>query len=284
MKLIALVDGSEYSHSVCDYAAWASLRLNAKLETLHVLDDRNNSAKLSNLSGNIGLGARTALMEELAEIDAQRSKLAQLMGRAILDDAVERIGEAGFADVETRLRHGDLVETVLSTEGDADCLILGKRGEAADFAKMHLGSNLERIVRASRKPILIASRKFKVPQSFMIAYDGGPSAEKAVESVCSSPLYTGLDCHLLCVTSPDNEALITKVKVAAEKLEILGGKVTTEITKGQPASIISERVTEKEIDLLVMGTYGHSKIRSLIIGSTTTELIRKCLIPVILYR
>jgi nucleotide-binding universal stress UspA family protein len=33
-----------------------------------------------------------------------------------------------------------------------------------------------------------------------------------------------------------------------------------------------------------MGAYGHSRIRTLIIGSTTTEVIRSCLIPVLLFR
>ncbi len=30
-----------------------------------------------------------------------------------------------------------------------------------------------------------------------------------------------------------------------------------------------------------MGAYGHSRIRSLIIGSTTTSLIRLCKVPVV---
>jgi len=38
------------------------------------------------------------------------------------------------------------------------------------------------------------------------------------------------------------------------------------------------------IDLLLMGAYGHSRIRNLIIGSTTTSMIRSCKIPVLLFR
>jgi nucleotide-binding universal stress UspA family protein len=36
--------------------------------------------------------------------------------------------------------------------------------------------------------------------------------------------------------------------------------------------------------MLVMGAYGHSRIRSLIIGSTTATMIRACKVPVILMR
>ncbi|HSP25858.1 MAG TPA: universal stress protein [Saliniramus sp.] len=48
------------------------------------------------------------------------------------------------------MRNGDLVEALQEYERDCDLVIIGKRGEAADFAKLHLGSNLERVVRSSR--------------------------------------------------------------------------------------------------------------------------------------
>jgi len=37
-------------------------------------------------------------------------------------------------------------------------------------------------------------------------------------------------------------------------------------------------------DLVVMGAYGHSRIRSLIIGSTTTATVRSCKVPLLLMR
>jgi nucleotide-binding universal stress UspA family protein len=33
--------------------------------------------------------------------------------------------------------------------------------------------------------------------------------------------------------------------------------------------------------LLVLGAYGHSRIRQLIVGSTTTALLRLCTVPVV---
>ena len=164
-KLIALVDGSTYSQSVCDHAAWVARGKNASVEVVHVLGRREGVAE-TNLSGNIGLGARTALLEELAELDATKAKLAQKRGRAILDDAKARIEAAGVKEVSCKLRNGDLVETLLELEKDADLVIVGKRGEAADFAKLHLGSNLERVVRASKKPVLVTSRAFQPIREF----------------------------------------------------------------------------------------------------------------------
>ena len=37
MKIIALVDGSTYSASVCDHAAWAAKRIGLGVELVHVL-------------------------------------------------------------------------------------------------------------------------------------------------------------------------------------------------------------------------------------------------------
>lgn len=281
-KLIALVDGSTYSQSVCDHAAWVARGKNASVEVVHVLGRREGVAE-TNLSGNIGLGARTALLEELAELDATKAKLAQKRGRAILDDAKARIEAAGVKEVSCKLRNGDLVETLLELEKDADLVIVGKRGEAADFAKLHLGSNLERVVRASKKPVLVTSRAFQPIREFLIAFDGGVSAQKAVDHIARSELFAGLKCHLLTVGA-DTPETKRNIEGAAALLRGAGYDVDTRIVTGPAEAVISEQVKGGAADLLVMGAYGHSRIRSLIIGSTTTQMIRSCQIPLLLFR
>ena len=64
-KILALVDGSAYSESVCHHTAWIAGRLNADVDVMHVLGPREGGAP-RDLSGAIGLGARSALLEELA--------------------------------------------------------------------------------------------------------------------------------------------------------------------------------------------------------------------------
>ncbi len=282
-KLIALLDGSVYSQSVCDHAAWIAQRTGAAVELLHVLGRRETGSAPADLSGNITLGARSALLEELTSLDEQRAKLAQKRGRAILDDGQARLAAAGIAAVTTKLRIGDFVETVAEMEAAADLIVVGKRGEAADFARLHLGSNLERVVRSSHKPVLVTARAFRPIESFLIAYDGGTSAMKAVDHIARSDLFAGLECRLLGVGAETAE---TRRRLAdAEALLTAGGyRVSADILPGQPDRVIADAVEAEGIDLLVMGAYGHSRIRNLIIGSTTTEMIRSCRIPVMLFR
>lgn len=280
-KLIALVDGSIYSKSVCDHAAWISERTGAPVEVLHVLGRRETAG--SDLSGAIALGARSALLKELTALDEQRARLAQKRGRALLEDAEAMLRAAGVEHVTTRLRNGDLVETVIEAEGDARGIVIGKRGEAADFAKMHLGSNLERIVRSSHKPVFVASRAFNPIRKVLIAYDAGPSAMRAVDHVARAPLFAGLDFHVL-TAGPESEDANRRLEDARATLEAGGHTVTIELASGQPDKVITDAVEREGADLLVMGAYGHSRIRAMIIGSTTTEMIRSCKIPVVLFR
>ena len=53
---------------------------------------------------------------------------------------------------------------------------------------------------------------------------------------------------------------------------------------GDPDEVIAAQVREHSIKLLVMGAYGHSRIREFILGSTTTSLLRTCRVPVLLFR
>jgi nucleotide-binding universal stress UspA family protein len=280
-KLVALVDGSIYSKSVCENAAWLARRAGTPVEVLHVLGRRD--VPVTDLSGSIALGARSALLADLAELDERRAKLSQQKGRAILEDAKAILTEGGIADVSTRLMNGDIVETLGDFEADAELIVIGKRGEGADFAKMHLGSNLERVVRSSKRPVFVAARGFSEIGTVLVAFDGGPSAMKAVDYVATSPIFAGLSVRLLTVGSENAEPR-AKLESAKAKLEAAGLTVTADIQPGQPETIIAEIVEQGGVDLLVMGAYGHSRIRSLFIGSTTSEMIRSCKIPVLLFR
>ena len=281
-KIVAFIDGSIYSESVCHNAAWIAERTAAPVELIHVLGPRDTSGKRDH-SGAIALGARTALLEELTELDAQRSKLMSHRGRAILDDARAILDKDGVTDISTRLRHGDVVEAVSEVEGDARVIIVGKRGEDADFAKGHLGSNLERIVRTSQKPVYVAARAFKPVNKVLVAFDGGASAMKAVDHIARSPVFQGLAIHVVTVGNETPEVR-KGLENAKALLKAAGLDAQTSVLPGQPEKALSDLVEQDNFDMLVMGAYGHSRIRSLIIGSTTTAMIRSCKVPVVLMR
>lgn len=282
-NIVALIDGSVYSRSVCDHAAWAAGRTGAPVELLHVLGPRLAPTEAPDLSAHLNAEAIDQLLHELAAHDEQAGKLAQRRARAILDAARARMAEDGVASVSVRLRQGDLVETLAGLEATTALVVVGKRGEAADFAKLHLGSNLERILRSSQRPVLVAARAFRPIARVLVAFDGGPSAMKAVAHIAGDALLRGLPIRLLTVGNPSAQAS-TRLAEAEAMLRAAGHDASSDIRPGQPEEVIAEAVREGSVDLLVMGAYGHSRIRTLFIGSTTTEIIRSGLIPVLLFR
>ncbi|WP_274426077.1 universal stress protein [Chelativorans sp. YIM 93263] len=280
-KILALVDGSIYADSVCGITGWAATRTGLPVEVVHVLGRRMSSS--FDLSGGLEPGERSALLEEYTRLDEQHGKLAQQKGRALLEATKTALDGAGVAKVETTLRRGDLLEALADLEVDTEIVVIGKRGEAADFAKLHLGSNLERVVRSAKVPVLVAARAYTPFNHFLIAYDGGKSANRAVDYVVASPLLEGMRCTILSVgaDTPENRS---RLEAPTLRLKSAGFDVDAQLLNGEPEEIIGTKVEAENIGLLVMGAYGHSRIRSLIIGSTTTEMVRRCKIPVLMFR
>ncbi|VVT09526.1 universal stress protein [Hoeflea sp. EC-HK425] len=280
--LLALVDGSTYSKSVCDHAAWAAARMDAEVDLLHVLDRQSGAGK-SDLSGSIALGARTALLEELSTLDEQRAKLLSQKGRAILDDARAIIEAAGQKVVGAHLRQGEIVETVIEQEGPASMIMVGKRGEEADFASLRLGAHLERFIRASHKPVFVASRAFKPIDTAIVAFDGGASSQRVVDHIARNKLFSGLRIDLVTVGQRNRDT--EKAQENAKAILTGGGlEVETTILAGQPDEVLGKRVEEHGAALVAMGAYGHSRIRAFVLGSTTSEMLRSCKAPVLLMR
>ncbi|HEU0153840.1 MAG TPA: universal stress protein [Arenimonas sp.] len=281
--VLAAIDPSVYGRSVAGLAAWAAGRLEAPLVLLHTIQ-RNLSPPAADLSGNLSLGGQEALMAQLADLDEQRARLAQEHGRILLEQTRDQLAGSGGVEAEVRQRHGELSDTLLDLEAGVRLFVLGKRGEHADFDRGQLGGQLEHVLRAVHRPVLVASRAFRPPQHFMIAFDGGATTRRCVEMVCASPLLKGLACELMMVGDAENAALREHLAWAKGQLEAAGFAPNAGIFPGHPEAVIAREVGARGIDLLVMGAYGHSRIRTLILGSTTTQVLRSCPIPVLLLR
>ncbi|WP_424932085.1 universal stress protein [Amaricoccus macauensis] len=282
-RIIALVDGSSYSASVCDHAAWASKRLGLGVELFHILGRREQSSVPADLSGSLKLGARTALLDELAKSDAERAKLNHARGRLILEDAATRLRNDGVTQIEERLRNDDLLSTISEFEKDARLLVVGKRGEASAFAHEHLGSNLERILRSVTRPVLVANRAFKEVESYLVAFDGSRAVMNSIDRIAAGSMLDGLPCTLLHV-GERTSAMQAQMEGAAALIAPKAGPVTINFVSGEPDKTIADRIEADGTDLLVMGASGHNRIKRLFLGSTSSSMARLCKVPVVIFR
>jgi len=277
--VIACIDGTDVSTAVSDYAAWSSLSLDVQLILLHVLDKSDYPVQ-SNLSGNIGLGSRETLLQELAELDEKRGRLALEQGRIMLEAARQRALADGVDDPIVHQRHGDLLDSLLAIEQDTRLLVLGKHDENLGA---HVGSRLETLVRSLHRPMLVCPPAYGKPERVMIAFDGSDTTRKAVDMVAGSPLFCGMPCHVVMIGA-DNPVNRGQLEWARHTLESSDFVVTTALRQGDVEKTLCDYRREEAIDILVMGAYGHSVIRRFLVGSTTTAVIRNAQIPVLLLR
>ena len=285
-RILLCTDGSIFSHSSYMYGIWLATRLNAKVNILHVSDTRNQLiAGGSHLSGSIGIDASDILLQQLVALEYKKAKLNHQKGNLILQDAESILTDGGVLALETMHKVGVLVDFLPELESDVDLIILGKRGETADFASGHLGANLERILRSSHKPCLVTSRQFNPITKVLLAYDSSKSCEQILLFLIDSPAFKGLDLHIINVTkSPEDVKTSLQLKQAEEKTLTVGFKPVCLSIQGNPETVIDKYIKENNINLLLMGAYGHSRIRHLVIGSTTTQILRSSDIPVLVFR
>jgi nucleotide-binding universal stress UspA family protein len=115
----------------------------------------------------------------------------------------------------------------------------------------------------------------------------------------------GAEIHLLHVTQnlavfipdmvnvmppvgPSPEQMASAVKAAFDRLiqeqKLDRFKVVTESREGTPFYEIIQYGKDKAVDLIVMGTHGHSGLAHVLMGSVTEKVVRKAPCPVLTVR
>ncbi len=277
----ACVDGSSITESVVDTAAWASTSLAAPLKFLHILEKA--ATPISDRSGAILPDSATHLLDELTELDEKRGKLAMALGKHVLEDAQKRALDAGVGDVSVHQRHGDLLEGLQSCEARTRVFVIGRFGEDHEQQSQKLGAHFESLVRAITTPIVVAVRRFSTPQSFMIAYDGSRTADKAIAGIAQTPLLKSMQGHVVMVGA-DNDANRESLGQATAALVSGGHTVDSHLLQGHVVEQLSKFRATHEVGLLVMGAYGHSRVRDFFVGSNTSKMIASSAVPLLLLR
>ena len=280
-QIIACVDGSRSTTAVCQWSAWVAPPLDAPVKLLHTLEKPANT-DAGDLSGSIGLGSREELMVELIKLDEQRSRITQEQGKLLLAAAKDLFDSELPNDhaiaIKTCLRHGNLVETLSDLEADTRLVIMGRQGEISSQVSQ-VGSQLENVVRVLHTPFLVSVGDFSVPQKIMFAYDGSETGKKVLERLTISPLFKGLSCDLVMVGG-EYEQLIS----AQSLLHNAGIMTTTYQLKGDVEAALKEHIQHHQIDLVIMGAYGHSRLRQFLLGSHTSRMLSQSPVSLLLLR
>ncbi|WP_370443414.1 universal stress protein [Klebsiella michiganensis] len=271
--VVACVDGSPSTGPVCDYAAWAAAGLSAPLALLHVLEKDGHPA-VSDLSGSIGIDSKELLTEELVRVEGERSRLLMAQGKAILAGCAERLARAGIPEVRQLQLHGALDE-ILAGLDDVRLMVLGRRG-----AEHTVGSQLESVIRLQKEPVLVVPETFSAPSRVLFAWDGSEASRRNLTRLTVSPLLRGLTCHVVMVNGDDASLLDAKLILQAAGIDAESRMIQDEsVSRG-----LCRYAEENGTDLIVMGAWGHTRLRRFFIGSHTTSMLAESRHPLLMLR
>jgi nucleotide-binding universal stress UspA family protein len=280
-NILICTDGSSYAQEACRYGAWLSQQTNAALSVLYVTDLRQfEIPAVADFSGSLGIQPFEGMITQLQEVE-------EIKAEFVKEHALKTLQDAGVDASKIIFHHetGMLVEVMSDYADVADIVLLGKRGENANFATEHLGSMLERVLRSIEEPCLVTNREFKPLTKLAIAYDGGASCKKALDYIAANKFLRALDLNIIVsVEGHKEEQASERLQEAEGVLRKSGLNPHCQVLNGEVESSIVDFVKHSGVDLLVLGAYGHSRIRELLIGSTTTELLRRCHVPVLCFR
>ena len=272
MRIVAFLDQSLYAPSVVDHVAWLARGRSAQVELVQIVSpDELVAAQIAPIHPSVSVPIEavraTARAEDMARTGARQ-----------LDEARDGLRALGVDDVKVWLLEGNIASMMLEAAAGAALVVMGKRGENADLARLPLGSHVESLARGIATPVLAVSRSFRPIERMVAAIDEDDAA--TVEALAAGIIPAG-PIELLHVgeAAPPIEAALES---AAARLTAAGFAASRAIVSGEPRFVIPERVVLERFDLLAIGGFGGSRLKSLILGSLTGELLRACQVPILL--
>lgn len=275
-SILIATDGSANSMVATQFGCCLAKLFQAEVCGLNVVDIRALEGPLiSDLSGSMGFEPYQSYVPKF-------EKMLQERADGILEDFKGLCAEQGIiAEVK---RMSGIVPNVIAEEAKrVDLVVIAQHGEHAQWSAGLLGSTTETVIRKSPRPVLIAPKQYRDIKKVLIAYDGSNESTRGLKTACET--FADLPCEMHVVFSTDDDAqadmLASEVRdyVGHYRLEV----VLTRLTGDAPKAIL-QHAEQNGFDLIVMGAFGHSRLHDLILGGTTSYMIRATTIPIMLNR
>ncbi|MGQ9559365.1 MAG: universal stress protein [Candidatus Oleimicrobiaceae bacterium] len=275
-RILLPVDGSEYTNSVVKHGVDLARRFGGRVRLLSVVDVRIFEWVLS-----VGADGFVPVLPAPGYQEQSR-KLLEKKAQNVLDRCA-RVLESEGIPYEAETIGGSPVEIICERAKQADLIVMGNRGEYARWATTMLGATLEAVTRHVTKPIMIVQQRFRTIQRIVAAYDGSEHANRALQLAGFFAERLGAKITVLNVAD-DPELGARLCAEGVEYLRAYQAEVDSASLTGRPDAAIVDFARTHNHDLIIMGAYGHSRIREAILGSTTVQIMRKSPIPVLMVK
>lgn len=212
----------------------------------------------------------------------KRRKRALSRYRSVIEDA-------GF-NVETHVVRGTPHRRINGVAGavGANLTVVGSRGESP-LANRVIGSTARNLARTSVVPLLVnrVERETDDPsvlrqhlfRRMLYATDFSENAETAFDafSYLRGATEEATIVHVRTPKDPDptDDDSAAKLADLADQLENWGIDTQTSVRRGDPAEEILAAETEHNPATTLLGSRGHSRLRRLLLGSVSEEIVSK---------
>lgn len=198
---------------------------------------------------------------------------------------VERVRQRTGVEFEWRLGTGNIAETTLLHSRYADLVVIGQASGDDDDPR-EADVLPETIVFGAGRPALIVPRYGNFPkcgERVLIAWKRTRESTRAVHDAL--PLLTRAKSVLVMEINPDQGDKHVAGADIALHLARHGVKADVSSTVASDIDVgnaILSRASDVGADLLVMGAYGHSRLREFVFGGVTLEILRHMTLPVLM--
>ena len=185
-----------------------------------------------------------------------------------------------------KVLHVDLASVLMDHSRAADLIIVGQTDPDSDLSPLR--DFPERLALESGRPVLVVPYVGRYPvigRNVVIAWKAGRESARAVFDAL--PFLQGADkVHILQIKERgEEEKVLAPDMPIAAALARHGIKPTVRTSVAADLSVgdeILSRLADLDADLLVMGAYGHSRIRELVFGGVTRHIARHMTVPTLL--
>lgn len=284
LSILASLTGLSSDHAVIETAIALGKGVGGHVTFLHARIDAVETAVLIETTFPQYQDSRNVLHRITAE-QQERSAHARMQ----FDEAVKRHGlherdRPGSDDglsVSWRETRSFFNET-LNESRFHDLTVIGRDQELSD-------ERVKSILMQSGRPLLLAPQKppAVIGQHVAIAWKEGAEAARAVAA--AMPIL-GHAQRISILTASQNSAGDDRDRLSADKLAhaLRWRGVQTDVAMeysraGTEAQNIVNLACSRDADMLVMGGYGHSRLRELILGGVTQDLLAGCVLPLLIF-
>lgn len=233
-----------------------------------------------------GMIPADAIPTGMTDYIAESAQYLRQRADAIGEGFRARLGTAGGLSHEIREVDGTTIDALIAHGRSSDLIVVGQEDPASESDVPARGLVAQTMLDAGR-PVLVVpyAGEFKdVGHDVLLAWDGSRAAAVAMREAL--PLLA----HARRVTlasfrrSEADEGQALLIPEMTRWLQRHGVSATAEqdITEIDTSDALLSRVSDLGADLIVMGGYGHSRLRERVMGGVTREVLAHMTAPVLI--